>query len=277
MPRFDPYAVPSWEDIRYEWEGLQRAAKPIQDLAARVPRIVRTRGSATRSTISAGSAVGSALVARCAELNRRRYVDLLYFEGFLEPGRDHAMPIAYASSVLESELDRLLAAPAHGIVAALIDALEADTDDRKQAEILVRWANQEVPTMLGILSTLLRAMRRGLDQNSGEVRTFVRGRFGDSYSDLLLTKGFDRNLNYITRVYRNPACHGTDSHGQPVYFESDQYEDFVRRVVANVRFRAWDSEGPESISPPADVGLLHHHLWLVRDPDGSEERPPTSA
>jgi hypothetical protein len=238
---------------------------------------VRTRGSGERSTLRPGAAVGSALVARFAELNRRRYVDLLYFEGFLERGRDHAMPIAYASSLLESELDRLVATPAHGVVPALIAALEATKDDRKQAGILVRWANHEVPTMLGILSTLLRAMRKGLDQNSEEVRTFVRSLFADPYPDLLQTKVFDRNLNYITRVYRNPACHGTDASGQPAYFEDDQYQDFVQRVVANQRFRAWDSDGPASTPPGADVGLLHHHLWLVRDSDGSAEPMPTSA
>src|SRR5262245_41243046 len=175
MTGFDPYAPQSWDDIRYEWEGLQKAAKPIRDLTSKVPRRLRTRGSSERSTIHRGAAVGSALVARFAEWNRRRYVDLLYFESFLEPGRDHAMPIAYASSLLESELDRLVAAPARCVVAALIAALEATKDDRKQAEILVRWARHDVPTMLGILSTLLRAMRKGLDQNSEEVRTFVRG------------------------------------------------------------------------------------------------------
>ncbi len=49
MTRFDPYAPPSWDDIQYEWEGLQRVAKPIQDLVEGVPRKVRTRGSAERS------------------------------------------------------------------------------------------------------------------------------------------------------------------------------------------------------------------------------------
>ncbi len=73
------------------------------------------------------------------------------------------MPIAYASS--PSGVGARLAGggPAYGIVAGLTAALEATKDDRKQAEILVRWANQEVPTMLGILSTLLLAMHKGLD------------------------------------------------------------------------------------------------------------------
>jgi hypothetical protein len=275
MTRFDPYAPPTWDDIQYEWEGLQKAAKAIQDFASKVPRRVRTRGSSERSATRPGAAVGSALVARFAESNRRKYVDLLYYESLMKPGRDHAMPIAYASTLLEAELDRIVASPVRSVVAALIAALEATRDDRKQAEILVRWGKQEKPTMLGILSTLFLAMRKGLDQNSEAVHTFVRGRFADPYPDLLRTKEFDRNLNYITRVYRNPACHGVYPDGKPVYFEADQYKDFVRRVVAHERFRDWDRDGPQSDSPGAGVGLLHHHLRLFRDPDGSAE--PTAA
>jgi hypothetical protein len=79
---------------------------------------------------------------------------LLHQERSFESALDHSILIAAACQILESELDRLLAAPAFEIVETLIATLKLKKKDRDQAEVLEKWARKEVWTTIEIESII---------------------------------------------------------------------------------------------------------------------------
>jgi hypothetical protein len=187
-------------------------------------------------------------------MNQVRFATLLYVESQFPPHLDHAQLIAPASCLLESELDRLVATPGLSVVDRLIAALRASKKNQGQAETLERWAAGEVPTMLGIITNVLLALRRGIEQQSDPIRQFLAARFSPVYLDLLQGKHLDPCLNRINSGYRIPACHGLK------VFDAAAYAEFARLMIANQQFQAWNASGPDPRPAGANAGILHHHL-----------------
>src|SRR5262249_36097839 len=151
--------------------------------------------------------------------------------------------IGPACQILESELDRLLIAPARGIAGSLVAALHVARKDRPQAQILEKWASGQVPPTIGTGSLVLLALRRGREQRLGPILELLAARFEPGYEVLLASKQLGQCLDAIRTRFRNPTCHGT------AVFGAEGYGEFARLVVANRRFAAWDATGPD----PADL------------------------
>src|SRR5262249_22247979 len=153
---------PAWEDIQRELEGIQKSQSQVAGFFASAPRGVRTRSSVTAALLRSLSDRGADLVPRCAPMNQVRYATLLYFESRFPLVLGHAPLITSACCILESELDRLVATPGLSIIDGLVAALRTSKKNQGQAETLERWAASEVPTMLGIITNILLALRRGI-------------------------------------------------------------------------------------------------------------------
>jgi hypothetical protein len=254
--------IASIDDIYQDLESTNRARDRLADFFARKPEVVGDGGLCGRSRAAtrggAQPGVGHRLISRCPADTRKRYGSLLHFEEKARPQEDYSILIAAACQIVEAELDQLLTVPAFAIAAGLASALRPQAKDRKQAEILERWAAQEVPTTIGIQVTVLLALRRGCEQGVVPVVEFLAEHFLPRYVELLTSKKLAACLDTIRRVYRNPASHGAAAFGEQAY------EHFVRLVLAQRRFAAWDAFGPTPAEPSADVGVFHHHLSLSR-------------
>jgi hypothetical protein len=112
--------------------------------------------------------------------------------------------------------------------------------------------------MIGTISLLLLALRRGCEHRIEPVLEFLDTRFAPGYRALLISKKLGQNLDVVRKEFRNPACHGTRIFGR------DPYTQFARRVIANDCFLDWDARGPSPQPPGAELGLLHHHLEQTR-------------
>ena len=245
---------PAWNDILYELEGVRKSQDRVDEFYASAPRAVRMGSPRPAMPHRGLSDHGADLVARCASMNQVRYATLLRNERGFPPQLDHAQLIAPACCILESELDRLVATPALSVVDRLIAALRDSKKNQDQAVTLERWAAGKVPTMLGIITNVLLALRRGIEQGSEPIHEFLEARFPASYLELLKSKSLDRCLNQINPRYRIPACHALK------IFDSAAYSEFASLMVANERFRAWDAYGPAPRPVRADAGILYHHL-----------------
>jgi hypothetical protein len=271
----DEPGITTLDDILYDLEGTRKAEGPCADFFATAVEAIpggsarrMMRGGSLRGAgPPVGAGAGHSLLARCAPLNRRRFETLLYFEEKLRPEDDHGYLIGPACQILESELDRLLTAPAQGIAVSLIAAMQVARKDRQQAEILEKWAAGQVPTTIGIGSLVLLALRRGHTQRLGPVLEFLAAQFGPGYEPLLASKALGQCLDLIRTRFRNPACHGTAA------FDADGYGEFARLVVANQRFAAWHVAGPDPPEPPAGIGILHHHWHHMRESVTGTEQP----
>jgi hypothetical protein len=258
----DETVIQSWADIEYDIAGRARAAQQLAEFESRVKQVVPTRGTRgfeKRARTRGGAPWrGRALLERCSHMTQLRYETLLYHEETFPAAQDHAILIAYASQILESELDRVLAMPALRIADGLIEALSKEKKDRSQAANLERWAEGRSPTMIGTISLLLLALRRGCEHEVESVLEFLDSRFAPPYRALLTSKQLGRCLDTVRNEFRNPACHGTKT------FSREPYTEFVRRVIANERFGTWDAQGPNPRPPGPDLGILHHHLEHTR-------------
>jgi hypothetical protein len=197
-------------------------------------------------------------------LNQRRFETLFHVEETLRPDDDYGYLIVPACQILEPELDRLFIESAGGIAKSLIAALQVTKKDRPIADSIEKWADDQVPTTIGIGSLVLLALRRWVEHRLNSVLEFLETHFKPDFARLLASKQLGRCLDAIRNRYRNPACHGKDS------FDSEDYGEFARLVIANERFAAWDAAGPDPIEPAMGFGILHHHLHhtrlIVREP-----------
>src|SRR5947208_949326 len=136
------------DDIYHDLEGTNRARDRLAEFFAREPDAVHDEGfrRSTRLRTRGGAQpdVGHRLIAHCPADTRRRYDTLLYFEEKARQQEDYSILIAAACQIVEAELDRLLTAPAFAIAVSLVAALRQQAKDRKQAEILERWAAKEL-------------------------------------------------------------------------------------------------------------------------------------
>ena len=155
-----------WSDIQEDLDSTSAATRLLAEFDAGRRHPVRTRG---RFDVSLGLTpnetpvgAGRRLIARCGKDTRERYETLLDLEEWFRPDREHGILILQACLMLEGELDRLLTAPARGLAACLIDALEAGDGSREQAAILRKWAAGS-PTTIGVQSIVLLALRRGCE------------------------------------------------------------------------------------------------------------------
>jgi hypothetical protein len=264
----DEPGVTSLDDILYDLEGTRKADGPCSMFFAReaeaIPRGHTGRTTRGGSSSGAEPPAGHRLLAPCAPSNRKRFETLLYFEEKLRPDDDHGYLIGPACQILESELERLLSAPVHGIAESLIAALRVAGKDQHQAAILEKWAARQVPTTIGTASLVLLALRRGREQQLRPVLEFLAAHFGPGYQVLLANKELGQCLDLIRTRFRNPACHGTAT------FDPEAYKEFARLVIANQRFAAWHASGPDPPEPGAGAGILHHHWQHTRR---SETRP----
>ena len=254
----DERSVPDLDDILYELEGKKKAEGRIaQFFAGATPAVIR-RSFRVIESKGPQPLVGRTLLTRCPINTQKRFETLLFVEEKLPPDDDHGYLIGPACQILESELDRLLMAPARGIAESLIAALRVAKKDRPRAEVLEGWASRQIPTTIGIGSLVLLALRRGWEQGMDPVIEFLSSHFGPGYRDLLTSKGLGRCLDAVRNQFRNPTCHGT------AVFDATGYAEFARLVVANHRFAAWDALGPDPANPDAEIGILHHHLSHAR-------------
>lgn len=256
--------VGSLDDIRHDWEGTRRVRERLTEFFARerdaardcglrrpVPSLCRGEGQGEG---------GQLLVARCPDDTRRRYETLLYFEQKARTHEEYSILIAGACQIVEAELDRLLTARAAAIADSLVAALRRQSKDRKQAEILERWAAREIPTTIGLHILVLLALRRGCEHGMLPVTEFLASQFRPRYVELLTSKKLGACLDCLRAQFRNPACHGTGT------FDAQAYELFARLAVAERRFAAWDAFGPCPPSPGPEEGVFHHHLSLSQFP-----------
>lgn len=246
------------EDVEAAHAAENRLPQGWSDEVAPAGRSVVRGDNRFRGSTGPVPGAGGRLLERCTEVSRNRYQTLLYFEELLLPEQDHGNLIILGCQILERELDHRLTAPGRVIAAALAAALEGNAQDHKKAEILRQWAGDRIPTTIGIQSLVLLALRRGWEQNTPEILTFLAARFQTRYQELLASKGLGVCLDRIRERFRNPACHGHQ------LFDPAAYEEFVRLMVAHRRFLAWDVEGPAPPVPTADCGIFYHHLSQLR-------------
>src|SRR5207302_10955021 len=114
-----------------------------------------------------------------------------------------------------------------------------------QADILRRWAEQSLPSTLGTHSTLLLALRRGLEQRVGEVRTSLAAHFTPRFAELLGGAGPAGCLERIRTQFRNPGAHAMTT------FDPAAYGRFARLLVGRDRLAAWYERGPDPDPPDA--------------------------
>jgi hypothetical protein len=254
------------EDLERDLDGTHKVEARLAAFfrGGKRPR-VRTRGSRPEPPPPAAAAgIGGRLMAGCPAETQRRYRTLVQIEPTMPPDGDHGILIAAACAILEAELRRLLADHARPIVGPLIAALS--TVKRKDpAEILARWQRGATPTTMGVLSVLLFALRRGCEQSLPEITRFLASRFRPHFVDLLRSKKMDAALEVIRTRFRNPADHAED------VFDAASYEAFVRLIVANRHFAAWDSDGPDPRDPDAGSGILYHHLQHALDTPAEDQ------
>jgi hypothetical protein len=212
---------------------------------------------------------GRRLFTRLARGNRHRYETILYFERNWGGRTDYDWLIGPACWILESELTRLLAAPARAIVGDLIAALGRAGDDGP-ASNLEKWQKTGITTM-GVQCQLLLALRRGCEQGVPSVLRLLADHFEPPYAALVRDKRLGQCLDMVGREYRNKACHGLGD------FDARAYEEFTRLVLANRRFLEWQAHGPSPDPPGPEAGILHHHLAHARRAgDGAaDEDSPT--
>jgi hypothetical protein len=213
------------------------------------------RGEALPSMARGGQprrpGVGRLLMESCDDVTWKRYRTLLHHEGLAASDDDHGILIAPACAILEGELRRLLAIPAAPIAGELFAAL-APHPGSVPLSVLDDWRRGR-PPMLYTLVLLLEAVRCGLEQGRPAVRRFVSERFLPEFAALAGGLHLSGCLDRIRREFRNPAGHGEKAFGP------DDYERFVRLVVAVGRFDDWDRDGPD-VPIAEDSGVLHHHL-----------------
>jgi hypothetical protein len=249
----DEFEVTSLDEILYDIAGTEKAESKFAEFFASNPERVQVR---TRGGLPA--LAGRSLLSRCSERTQKRYETLLYFEEMFPPSCDHGFLIGPACQIVESELDRLLTAPARNIVDSLIDAIRAGKHGQEQATILEKWSAKQIPTTMGVQSVVLLALRRGWEHQVVAICDFLSASFQPRYADLLASKKLGSCLDMIRTKFRNPVCHGETA------FDEGSYARFVHLVIANRRFVDWDSRGPLSPSPDAEVGVFHHHLAQAR-------------
>jgi hypothetical protein len=246
------------EDIERDLEGSRKAEARIAAFFRRGEGAghVRTRGgsgSLAPSPEETPGGIGRQLMARCPSETQQRYRTLVHFERAMPADGDFAILIAAACAILEAELRRLLASPARPIVNGLLAALDPKKQ-RKQVDLLDKWARGAIPTTLGSVSLLVFALRRGAEMGLPEVGRFLAERFRPRFAELLRSRRMDGALESIRTRFRNPADHAERT------FDAAAYGEFVRLVIANRLFAAWDTDGPDPSDPDAGSGILYHHL-----------------
>jgi hypothetical protein len=250
------------DDLAADAAAAVRFAPPP---AAEVGPRLSWRGTATAPR----TAGGQRLLAGSPDLVRRRFATLARQEAAFTDADDYGLLIGPACQVLEAELDRLLVRPARAVAGELVAALEARPDDRDRAEVLRAWRDGSVKTTIGVMSLVLVALRRGCAAGRGPLCHFLDTHFRPGYVTLVTDVGPNRALDRIRTTYRNPACHGQRS------FDAADYAAFARLAVACVRFDEWLTAGPSPEEPPAELGLLHHHLAFSRaTPENAPAAPP---
>src|SRR5262249_32029017 len=147
---------------------------------------------------------------------------------------DFGCLIASACQVLESELERLLVAPARPVGALLAGAL-AGKGKAKQAEMLLAWAEGRDPATMSTSSLLLMAVRYGLEgeKAAADSGSFLSRHFRPPYLDLVKAGRLGATLDHVREKYRNNACHGLKPFGP------GDYQQFSRLVIGRERFAEW--------------------------------------
>jgi hypothetical protein len=135
-----PSASIGMSDVLDDLAAAGQARERIEQFFARAAAAgpVRTRGTAAGPGLSQRGE-GLALLARCGADNQKRLGTLLDVEPTFPPRGDYGFLIGPACSIVESELERLLARPAKAIARSLADLAARWKDDRG-ADLLDRWA-----------------------------------------------------------------------------------------------------------------------------------------
>jgi hypothetical protein len=259
MPADVP-AIP-WDEIEQEIDARDCWRRRLADFRADAAVGLRDAGGVK------GGGMGRGLLVRCSRANRDRCATLLFFESQWGYRTDYEFLIGPACWVLETELDRLLAAPALGALDALIESLARAGDDAFHAENLRKWHRSKVTTV-GVECTVLLALRRGCEQGVPAVLDFLGRHFRPGYAELLRDKRLGTALSRLRDKYRNKVCHGVGR------FDARDYEEFVRLMVGARGFGTWDEQGPTPPAPDASAAVLHHHLeQTLHAPEDADEPP----
>ncbi len=237
------------DDILLDIEGARRAEDGVRELLERAASETRSIGLPVAAVSSRNQ-----LIATCEPDTQRRWRTLLAVEAGFPSDGDHGLLIAPACSVLESQLGRLLLEPARGIAGGMCEALRCSKKNRRQSELIERWAEGKVPSTIGVASIVLLALRRGWEQQAVIVQDFLSREFTESYIGLLGSNALGKTLDVVRNRFRNPACHGLSEFGIAAY------EEFAELLVGNRRLAQWDEAGPESGALDDGRAVLHHQL-----------------
>jgi len=247
------------EDIEYDLEGSRKAEARIAAFFRRGEggTHVRTRGGSRPAPAipETPSGIGGQLITRCPADIRQRYRTYLHLEGNMLSDGDYGSLIAPACAILEGTLRLLLADAARPIAGHLVAAVEA----RGPTQALDKWERRQQETTLGTLVLILLALRRGCERARPEITRCLAAPFQPRFADLLKTGRLGAALESSRTRFRNPADHAERT------FDATAYGEFVRLVVANRQFAAWDSDGPDPSNPDAGSGVLYHHLQHALD------------
>lgn len=241
----------------------------------RIRDIVGRRKAPSVSSEPPASTSGAALLARASEPDRLHFRTLVMMEGAFGPEHDYGLLIAPACSLVERQLNDRLVEPARAVGADLVALLAllgaASKDDAKRAAALTDWVERRKPAMLGTMSMVLQALRRGLERGHSAVGQFLGDLYVADFVEQIRSNRLSLSLDRFRERYRNPACHGVHP------FDSQGYRAFSRLSFGNARLADWESQGLSAGNDPDDVPILHRLLECERSPMPTRPPEPSAA
>jgi hypothetical protein len=195
---------------------------------------------------------GSEVVAAVETDTARRVWSLMAVERALPGGADYGVAVAPACVCLELVIGEVLQPIDRSHAEPLVGALN-DAGRPRQADLLRKWFEGELPMTMGLQVTLLAAIERA---HARVKKILWAGGIGMSprYLTLLRSGRLPAALERVRTEYRNPACHGTRT------FDRSEYTALAQLLLTRDRFRAWYRRGPAEL----DTGLLDLHLLECR-------------
>lgn len=236
-------------DMVYEMEGISKFKE------REIPEFYRNTRTGTRSleSVKAQRGFGYQLIKACPASTITRYDTLYDFEPQTRHSHDHGFLIGLACQIVESEINRLLSEPAREIGNVMLKHLDRKKK-KKPREFLEGWLENRIPTMIGVASFILMALRYALDKKEGQAIDFIEHHFRKDYTSLLSSNKLGISLDNLRNNFRNPACHGTRT------FSPEDYNSFVLLCLGSSSFREWDRHGPKPDQSIQEKAVFFNHL-----------------
>ena len=236
-------------DMEYELEGISKFKE------RGIPEFYRITRAGTRSldSVKAQRGFGYQLIKACPASTITRYDTLYDFEPQTRHSHDHGFLIGLACQIVESEINRLLSEPAREIGDVMLKHLDRKKK-KKPREFLEGWLENRIPTMIGVASFILMALRYAFDKKERQAIDFIEHHFRKDYTLLLSSNKLGISLDNLRNNFRNPACHGTRT------FSQEDYKSFVLLCLGSSSFREWDRHGPKPDQSIQEKAVFFNHL-----------------